>query len=40
MSQMAPQNYLKYEHRIERVRAHIRANLDEPLDLDTVAEVA
>lgn len=29
-----------YLDRIERVRSHIRANLDEPLDLDVIAEVA
>jgi AraC family transcriptional regulator len=30
----------RYLDRIERVRAHIRDHLDEPLDLDTLAEVA
>jgi AraC family transcriptional regulator len=29
-----------YLERIERVRAHIRNHLDEPLDLDTLAEIA
>lgn len=29
-----------YFDRVERVRAHIRANLDEDLDLDVIAEVA
>ena len=29
-----------YLDRIERVRAHIRADLDAPLDLDALAEVA
>lgn len=30
----------RYFDRIERVRAHIRDHLDEPLDLDTLADVA
>lgn len=30
----------RYLDRIERVRTHIRNNLDEPLDLDTLADVA
>lgn len=29
-----------YRDRLERVRTHIRANLDQPLDLDRLAEIA
>jgi len=33
-------SHQSYLDRIERVRTHIRANLDEPLDLDVIAEVS
>ncbi|MCA8898798.1 MAG: AraC family transcriptional regulator [Hyphomonas sp.] len=40
MSRLAPEHFQRYLARIEHVRDHMRANLDEPLDLDTLAEVA
>ncbi len=40
MSKLAPEHFQKYLARIERVRDHMRTNLDAPLDLDTLAEVA
>ncbi len=39
-ARMPPTAHQKYLSRIERVRAHIYDHLDDPLDLDTLAEIA